>query len=323
YLLPLIPIHSDHSNQASNLINYSINTLIYSMLRTFSSFLGCDSCVTHVINFDLNAWLYPNCTVTPPSYIIHEPSPTTQYLSPLRLKNLRRQRTVEPCDQMPSCFNIKSCPENMETMACPADKDAVFWKALLNHKLGKKKPKKKHSKLTNAQELAEKHGINKKDVERVYNIFVAMDDDDSGTISSSEVAAMLMGFGCDVSPKVVQAVMRTSDVNGDGEINFDEFLAAVTSKVKANTNADIDVVFERLNEHEHMSAEDLVVSWKQNLAHKASAIIASVEAKTHHHSEKQHDGSSPAPAKPPRTPLLSEPIVDALCDKFVTMSQTV
>lgn len=43
---------------------------------------------------------------------------------------------------------------------------------------------------------------------------------------------MLMGFGCDVSPKVVQAVMRTSDKDGDGEINFDEFLAAVTSKVK-------------------------------------------------------------------------------------------
>ncbi|KAF8357049.1 hypothetical protein PRIPAC_92044 [Pristionchus pacificus] len=297
------------------------------MLRNLSEFLGCSCCISHITDFDLNAWLYPNSTVTPPASIIHEPRTTTISATPLSVKNLRRQGTVEPLETMPSCFNIKSCPENIESMTCPADKDAVFWKALLNHKLGKKKPKKKHTKLTNAHELAEKHGINKKDVERVYNIFVAMDDDDSGTISASEVAAMLMGFGCDVSPKVVQAVMRTSDVNGDGEINFDEFLAAVTSKVKANNNADIDVVFERLNEHEHMSAEDLVVSWKQNLAHKASAIIASVEGKTHHHSDKHHhengSTSSSAPVKPPRTPLTSQPIVDALCDKFVTMSQTV
>ena len=43
---------------------------------------------------------------------------------------------------------------------------------------------------------------------------------------------MLAGFGCDVSPKVVQAVMRSSDKSGDGEIDFEEFLAAVTSKIK-------------------------------------------------------------------------------------------
>ncbi|GMT19383.1 hypothetical protein PFISCL1PPCAC_10680, partial [Pristionchus fissidentatus] len=275
-------------------------------------------------DFDLSGWFYPNSTVTPPSSIVDQPRPTIRATPPSRTKILKRQATIEPFDNMPSCFNIKSSPDNIETMASSADKDAVFWKALLSHKLGKKKPKKKHSKLTNTQQLAEKHGVNKKDVERVYNIFVAMDDDDSGTISSSEVAAMLMGFGCDVSPKVVQAVMRTSDVNGDGEINFDEFLAAVTSKVKANNIAEIDVVFERLNEHDHMTAEDLVVSWKQNLAHKASAIIASVEGKTHHSSEKfDHLNGSSAPAKPPRTPLPSDPIVDSLCDKFVTMSQTV
>lgn len=43
---------------------------------------------------------------------------------------------------------------------------------------------------------------------------------------------MLCGFGCDVSPKVVQAVMRSSDKSGDGEIDFEEFLAAITSKIK-------------------------------------------------------------------------------------------
>lgn len=62
-----------------------------------------------------------------------------------------------------------------------------------------------------------------------------MDDDGSGTISSSEVAKMLNELGIDVSPKVVQAVMRSSDVSGDGQIDFEEFLAAVTSKIKVRS----------------------------------------------------------------------------------------
>ncbi|CAJ0578937.1 unnamed protein product, partial [Mesorhabditis spiculigera] len=114
-------------------------------------------------------------------------------------------------------------------------KDDLFWNAIMNVKikrglnLFRKKPKLDRGLV---QELAHRFTITEADVKKVHAIFIAMDEDGSGSISSNEVATMLMGFGCDVSPKVVQAVMRTSDVNGDGEINFEEFLHAVTSKIR-------------------------------------------------------------------------------------------
>ncbi|VDL78493.1 unnamed protein product [Nippostrongylus brasiliensis] len=99
----------------------------------------------------------------------------------------------------------------------PAEKDNVFWRALLEHKVPKKKLRKKNVKLSSAKQLAVKYNIAKDDVDRV--------------------AQMLCGFGCDVSPKVVQAVMRSSDKSGDGEIDFEEFLAAVTSKIEVKNIA--------------------------------------------------------------------------------------
>ena len=145
----------------------------------------------------------------------------------------------------------------------PVEKDALFWETLLDHKIPKKKLKKKVSsysgqgkkflfqpKLSNAAELALRYDVAKSDVEKVYNIFVSMDDDGSGTISAGEVAKMLAEFGVDVSPKVVQAVMRVSDKSGDGEIDFSEFLAAVTSKIKLNNcKADIHVMFQKFDQN--------------------------------------------------------------------------
>ncbi|PAV78281.1 hypothetical protein WR25_19229 isoform A [Diploscapter pachys] len=163
-------------------------------------------------------------------------------------------------------------------------KDNLFWTALMEHKIPKKKLKKKQ-KLANTAELAEKYEVSNKDVEKIYDIFVSMDDDGSGTISSSEVAKMLAGFGCDVSPKVVQAVMRSSDKSGDGEIDFEEFLAAVTSKIKLNNcKADIHLVLEKMEKDndKFLSAEELVVAWSETLKTKitvreAEALIQQVK----------------------------------------------
>ncbi|KAK6742906.1 hypothetical protein RB195_010273 [Necator americanus] len=138
----------------------------------------------------------------------------------------------------------------------------------MEHKVPKKKLKKKNAKLSNAKELALKYHVSKDDVEKIYKIFVSMDDDGSGTITAGEVAEMLCGFGCDVSPKVVQAVMRSSDKSGDGEIDFEEFLTAVTSKIKLNDcKADIHAMFEKFDRDKDglLSAEELVVAWSETL----------------------------------------------------------
>ncbi|WKX98154.1 hypothetical protein Q1695_013665 [Nippostrongylus brasiliensis] len=150
----------------------------------------------------------------------------------------------------------------------PAEKDNVFWRALLEHKVPKKKLRKKNVKLSSAKQLAVKYNIAKDDVDRIYRIFVSMDDDGSGTITAGEVAQMLCGFGCDVSPKVVQAVMRSSDKSGDGEIDFEEFLAAVTSKIELNdSKAVIDAMFEKFDRDKDrlLSADELVLAWSETL----------------------------------------------------------
>ncbi|EYC36689.1 hypothetical protein Y032_0866g2761 [Ancylostoma ceylanicum] len=121
---------------------------------------------------------------------------------------------------------------------------------------------------------------------QIYKIFVSMDDDGSGTITANEVAQMLCGFGCDVSPKVVQAVMRSSDKSGDGEIDFEEFLAAVTSKIKLNScKADIHAMFEKFDRNKDglLSAEELVVAWSETLktritVKEAAALIQQADA---------------------------------------------
>ncbi|XGW18096.1 hypothetical protein V3C99_002589 [Haemonchus contortus] len=168
----------------------------------------------------------------------------------------------------------------------PVEKDNMFWKALLEHKVPKKKLKKRNAKLANAKEYALKYHVSQEDVEKIYKIFVSMDDDGSGTITAGEVAEMLSGFGCDVSPKVVQAVMRSSDKSGDGEIDFEEFLAVVTSKIKLNNcKADIHAMFEKFDKNKDglLSAEELVVAWSETLKTKitvkeATALIQQADS---------------------------------------------
>ncbi|MFH4984538.1 hypothetical protein AB6A40_011247 [Gnathostoma spinigerum] len=118
-----------------------------------------------------------------------------------------------------------------------SEKDQMFWNALMDQdSRGSEKRKlkkiKKHSKRIDAERLAAQFNVDKHEIEKCFELFLRIDNDKSGSITAPEIAVGLSSFGYDVSPKVVQAVMRASDKNGDGEINFDEFLAVLISKVK-------------------------------------------------------------------------------------------
>ncbi|VDM98968.1 unnamed protein product [Thelazia callipaeda] len=115
-----------------------------------------------------------------------------------------------------------------------AEKDMIFWDAILDKNRSKKKTKKfkKYAKDINLANLAEQFSITEQEVEDIYGVFMRIDDDRSGVITAAEIAQGLNSFGCDVSPKVVQAVMRTTDKDGNGEINFEEFLVVIVSRTK-------------------------------------------------------------------------------------------
>lgn len=132
------------------------------------------------------------------------------------------------------------------TQTGPKDKDQVFWDALLvqnKNSTGSKTKKKDgnnsssacsgEARMDNAA-LALKFGVDIGEVERVRAIFAQIDRDSNGTLTAAEIAEGMKTLGHDVSPKTVQAVMRASDKDGNGQINFEEFLAVVLSKVKVS-----------------------------------------------------------------------------------------
>ena len=48
------------------------------------------------------------------------------------------------------------------------------------------------------------------------------DKDNSGTISPDEIKEVL-GFSSEVSSEQIDSIIKEVDINGDGEIQFDEF----------------------------------------------------------------------------------------------------
>ncbi|VDM48129.1 unnamed protein product [Toxocara canis] len=171
-----------------------------------------------------------------------------------------------------------------------SDKDQVFWDALMDkNKCGSEKKIfrrfKKYNKAIDAERLAQEFGVDKKEVEQIYALFLKIDDDRSGSITAPEIAQGLTSFGCEVSPKVVQAVMRASDKNGDGEINFEEFLAVIVSKAKLKKHKDnmqnVIKILEARKE-EYLTAESLRDAWTQSVGvkiseHEANALLAQAD----------------------------------------------
>ncbi|VDN58021.1 unnamed protein product [Dracunculus medinensis] len=164
-----------------------------------------------------------------------------------------------------------------------SEKDQIFWDALMckNDSI-KLKHSKKYLKSIDVEHFANQFTIEKKEVEKIYGLFLNIDNDKSGGITATEIAQALGSLGCDVSPKVVQAVMRTTDKNGDGEINFEEFLAVVISKYKLRKNKKyMDEVIKKLAENgdKQVTAENLRDAWSLAIGlkltlHEANAIIA-------------------------------------------------
>ena len=56
--------------------------------------------------------------------------------------------------------------------------------------------------------------------------FEKIDKNKDGFISKNELGAMLKGLGADIDDEELEAMMKDSDVNGDGKINFEEFCAS-------------------------------------------------------------------------------------------------
>ena len=66
--------------------------------------------------------------------------------------------------------------------------------------------------------------------EELLEAFKVFDRDGSGTISSEELRHVMTNLGEKLTEKEVDEMLKEADVNGDGEIDFDEFLKMMQSK---------------------------------------------------------------------------------------------
>ena len=80
--------------------------------------------------------------------------------------------------------------------------------------------------------------LKKEEVEGLRQLFNDMDADRSGKITIDELRQGLDRHGARMAKAEVEALMATMDMQGDGSLDYEEFLAATvaTSKLESEEN---------------------------------------------------------------------------------------
>ncbi len=68
--------------------------------------------------------------------------------------------------------------------------------------------------------------LNAEQIEELKAAFNQMDANGDGFVTKDELKAMLSSLGEPVEDSVVNEMMNVADVNGDGKVDFNEFVAA-------------------------------------------------------------------------------------------------
>ena len=91
-----------------------------------------------------------------------------------------------------------------------------------------------------------------------------MDKDGGGTINKEELAELMDTLGIDASPEEIDMMIDEIDEDGNGDIDFEEFVSVMSRKVNASYTADqvknAFKVFEGSCPKGYVKAENLVKS---------------------------------------------------------------
>ena len=71
-------------------------------------------------------------------------------------------------------------------------------------------------------------GLSKEQTDELRKAFSAMDANGDGVVEKDELKNLLKGLGEDVNDAVVDEMMALADTDGDGKVNFEEFVKAAT-----------------------------------------------------------------------------------------------
>ena len=93
--------------------------------------------------------------------------------------------------------------------------------------------------------LARHPGLTDDEIEELRQAFDLFDTDGSGTIDPKELRAAMQSLGFETKNQTIYQMIQDIDKDGDGDVNFDEFLDMMTSRLAgSDTKEDIQKIFE-------------------------------------------------------------------------------
>jgi calmodulin len=100
------------------------------------------------------------------------------------------------------------------------------------------------------------------EIAEFQEIFNLVDRDGGGSITAAELGELMDTLGIDASPQEIEAMIKEIDQDGNGDIDFEEFVAVMSRKVNATyTPAQVKGafrVFESNTPAGHVRAEALI-----------------------------------------------------------------
>ena len=81
-------------------------------------------------------------------------------------------------------------------------------------------------------------GLSSTELAEFREIFDLVDKDKGGSISSEELAELMATLGINASRDEIHAMVSEIDEDGNGEIDFDEFVQVMSRKVNADYTSD-------------------------------------------------------------------------------------
>jgi calmodulin len=105
--------------------------------------------------------------------------------------------------------------------------------------------------------------LSEDEVIQARNAFVLYDEDGDGVITLDELSALLPALGQEPRPAEVAELMRRTDTNGDGHIDFEEFVTLLNRwRVYRESTDDAPETFDKTDsDHDgYINAEELFLA---------------------------------------------------------------
>mmetsp|Transcript_31721 Transcript_31721/g.80120 ORF Transcript_31721/g.80120 Transcript_31721/m.80120 type:complete len:159 (-) Transcript_31721:191-667(-) len=88
------------------------------------------------------------------------------------------------------------------------------------------------------ESVKKQHNLSDEDLQEFREIFNLVDADKGGSIGTEELARLMETLGIRTTPEELKLMVSEIDENGNGEIDFDEFVQVMCRKVNTDYSAD-------------------------------------------------------------------------------------